>query len=367
MSDATILFLPSATDAPYRWLRIKDDAIVARGEGLPDPADPGEVDTAPLIAIAPADGVTLHWAELPDRSIAQAVAAARLAVAEASAAPLGDLHVAVGREDAADERPIGVVSLERMRTWLAVLASEGLDPDALVPAPMLLPRPDEGYVRAELAGQGVVRGTVSGFADDARLTDLITGGAAPQTLDRETVESALVAAASAPVLDLRQGAFAKRRERSIDWALMRRLAWLALTIFVVMVMVSVIQIMRTSIAADGIENRADMIARAGLPPGATVTDADRQLDERLASLRGGGLGFSRTAAAVFSAVESVPGTELSALSFTEDGALKITVNAQAEAQADDLKARIESIGFHVEAGTFQAAAGQVTGTMTVTP
>jgi general secretion pathway protein L len=367
MSDATILFLPSTTDAPYRWLRIEDDEIVDRGEGLPESGDPADPETLPLVAIAPADDVTLHWAALPDRSIAQAVAAARIAIAEASAAPLGDLHVAVGREDAADERPIGVVSLERMRTWLAVLASEGLDPDALVPAPMLLPRPEEGFVRAELAGQGVVRGAVSGFADDARLTELITGGEAPLTLDRNTVESALVAAASAPALDLRQGAFAKRRERSIDWALARRLAWLALAIFAVMLMVSLIQIMRTTIAADGIENRADMVARAGLPPGATVTDADRQLNERLASLRGGGLGFSRTAAAVFSAVQSVPGTELTALSFTEDGALKITVNAQGEAQANDLKSRIQSIGFHVDASTFQSAAGQLTGDLTVTP
>ena len=315
----------------------------------------------------PADGVTLHWAELPDRSIAQAVAAARIAIAEASAAPLGDLHVAVGREDAADERPIGVVSLERMRTWLAVLASEGLDPDALIPAPMLLPRPDEGFVRAELAGQGVVRGAVSGFADDARLTELITGDTAPLTLDRDAVERAIIAAAADPALDLRQGPFAKRRERSIDWALMRRLAWLALAIFAVAVLVSLIQIMRTSIAADGIENRADMIARAGLPPGASVTDADRQLDERLASLRGGGLGFSRTAAAVFSAVQSVPGTELSALTFSESGALKITVNAQGEAQVNDLESRIQAIGFRVEAGTFQSSAGQITGDLTVTP
>ena len=35
----------------------------------------------PVIAIAPAEAVTLHWAELPARTPAQAIAAARLLVA----------------------------------------------------------------------------------------------------------------------------------------------------------------------------------------------------------------------------------------------------------------------------------------------
>ena len=85
------------------------------------------------------------------------------------------------------------------------------------------------------------------------------------------------------------------------------------------------------------------------------------------AMRGGGLGFSRTAAAVFGAVQAVPGTELTALSFNDAGALKATVTAQNEAQANDLRSRIQALGFTVEASTFTANAGQVSGDLTVTP
>lgn len=366
MSETIVLFPPLTDDEPYRWLRIADDAVVARGEGLPAP--PGDDAEPPrIVSVAPADAVALHWADLPDRSIAQAVAAARIVVSEASAAPIADLHVAVGREDAAEERPIGVVGVERMRAWLNVLAAEGIDPDALVPAPMLLPRPDQGYVRADLAGHGVVRGATSGFADEARLTELITGDTPPETLDRDAVEAAIVAAATAPALDLRQGPFAKRRRRAIDWALVKRLGWLLAAIVIVTLLISLFRIIRTDIAAEGIEARTAMVAQQGLPAGATITDPERQLSGRLAGMRGGGLGFSRTASAVFGAVQAVPGTELTALTFNDSGALKATVTAQNEAKANDLKSRIQALGFTVAASTFTANAGQVSGDLTVTP
>lgn len=366
MSGTIVLFPPLGEGEPYRWLRIAGDAVVARGEGVPMPAPPDEMQPR-VVAVAPADAVTLHWADLPDRSTAQAVAAARLAIGEASAAPVTELHVAVGHEEGGGERPIGVVGIEQMRTWLAALAGEGVDPDVLVPAPMLLPRPDQGFVRADLAGHGVVRGPTSGFADEARLTELITGENPPETLDREAVEAAIVAAATAPALDLRQGPFAKRRRRAIDWTLVRRLVWLALAIVVVTLLISLFRIMRTDIAANGIEARTAMLAQQGLPAGTTITDPERQLSGRLAAMRGGGLGFTRTAAAVFGAVQAVPGTELTALHFNDAGVLKATVTAQNEAEANDLKRRIEALGFTVEASTFAANAGQVSGDLTVTP
>lgn len=365
MSDTIVLFPPTDEASPYRWLRVADNAIIARGEGLPAP--PTDVELPRLVSVAPADAVTLHWAELPDRSTAQAIAAARLAVAEATAAPLADLHVAVGRENAGDERPIGVVASERMRAWLASLAVAGVDPDAIVPAPLLLPRPEQGFIRADLAGHSVVRGPTSGFADEARLTELVTGNTPPETLDRQAVEEAIIAAAAAPVLNLRQGPFAKRRRRAIDWALVKRLVWLTAAIILVTLFISLFSIIRTEVTASGIEARADLIATQALPAGATITDPQRQLAERLAGMRGGGLGFSRTAAAVFDAVQAEPGTELTALSFDESGALKASVTAQSESSANDLKNRLEDLGFTVDASTFTSQAGQLSGDLTVRP
>lgn len=359
-----VLFLP-AHDLPWRWLRIAGNVVAGRGEGFPAI---GEAERDTPVAIAPADAVTLHWAELPDRSAAQSLTAARLLAADASAAPMADLHVAVGREGAHVERPIGVVATAQMQAWLVELAANGVDPAAVLPAPMLLPRPEHGYLRAELGGEGVVRGATSGFADEALLTGLVTGGAAPDVLPRADLEAAIAAALAAPALDLRQGVFARRSRQAIDWALVRRIGWLALAILTVSLLISLVQIARYAGAADTLELRAEALARTGLPRGETVSNADRQLGERLARLRGGGLGFTATAAAVFAAVRGVPGTEVRTLSFDSAGAMRVGVATQNEGQIVDLQRRIAAAGFvATPLGQFQSASGRMTGDLMVKP
>lgn len=358
--SARVLFLPSAGEASWRWVHVESGAVTGRGEGLP------VADDTPVTTIVPAEDVTLHWAELPARSLAQAAAAARLLVAEASLAPIGDLHVAVGDEGSAD-RPIGVVARARMAEWLALLADHGIDPVAMIPAPMLLPRPEEGYVRADFGGDGVVRGPTSGFADEARLTELVTGGTAPRTLDREALEAAVAAAVAAPPLDLRQGAYARREARAFDWKQVRRAGWLAAAILLVTLAINLVQIGRYAFAADAIDRRTDAIARAGLPRGETVNDAERQLAARLARLRGAGAGFSQTAAALFSAVRAVPGSELRALSFDPTGTVHATLVTENEGQVTDVRNHVAAMGLSAMTSTITNNGGKYSGELTVAP
>ena len=358
---ATLLFLP-ANKAPLRWWRMTGGRV-AEGEGVPPPAEDDR-----LVAVAPADSVTLHWAALPARTPAQATAAARILAAEASALPAVELHVAVGEEAASgggEERPIAVVTAGAMRGWLDALALQGLDPDAMVPAPLLLPRPDSGYARAELGGQGVVRGLTSGFADEARLTELITGGEEPLLVGRDALDRAFAAVVAAPPLDLRQGPFARRRRVGLDWALIRRLGVLAAAVLLVTLATGLVRLAKYSFAADAVEAQADALAATGLPRGETITNADRQLTERLGAVRGPGLGFTGMAAAVFAAVRATPGTEVTGIDFQPTGNLKLSVAAARESLPTDLKRAIERAGFTVDASTFTSANGRVTGDMTV--
>lgn len=363
MTDTLVLFLPTRT-APWRWLRLAGGKVFARGEGVPET---GDGDAAPPVVIAPAEAVTLHWAELPDRSVAQAVSAARLLAADASAAPIAELHVAVGQEGGHIDRPIAVVSTAQMGAWLATLAGHGIDPAAMIPSPLLLPRPEQGYLRADFGGEAVVRGMVSGFADDAGLTELITGGVAPVFLGRDEIEASIGAVLAAPSLDLRQGPFARRQKRAIDWGLIRRLAWLAVAILGVTLLIGLAQIMKYSFAADSLERQADLLARQGLPRGETVSNADRQLDARLAGLRGGGAGFTATTAALFAAVRSVPGAEVRALTFEANGEMRVTVATENEGEVKDLLARLQAYGFAAESGVFQPVAGRLIGELRVRP
>jgi len=353
----TLFFLADDL-ADARWVTVDDHAVLARGRGVP-------VADA-VVAVAPADAVTLHWAALPARSTAQASAAARIVVADASAAT--ELHVAVGPE-AEGERAVAVVDPAAMTGWLAGLARVGIDPVAVVPAPLLVPAPDQGFVRAELGGPtggwGVVRGKGAGFADEARLTELVTGGDAPVTLSADAVEAALVAGAGAPPLDLRQGPFARRRRRGIDWRAVRRAAVLVGTILLVTLAIDLVRIAKYGFAADALEARADQVAASGLRRGDSVVDADRQLAERLGQVRGPGLGFAGTVAAAFAGVRRVPGAEVTALDFQPSGDLRLSVATGREVEATDLKRAIEAQGFRVDAGTFQSAGGRVTGEMTV--
>lgn len=354
--SATLVFLPADTGL-LRWWR-DTGGRVAEGEGAPPP-----IDDDRLVAVAPAEAVTLHWAALPARTPAQAVAAARILIAEASAVPAAELHVAVGEGEG--ERPIAVVAMPAMASWLAMLAERGIDPDAIVPAPLLLPAPAEGFSRAELGGHGVVRGATNGFADEARLTELVTGGVAPVTLGREVLDRAFADAVAAPPLDLRQGPFARRRRVGLDWALIRRLGWLAAAVLLVVLATSLVRLARYSFAADALEAQADRLAATGLPRGETITDADRQLTERLGAVRGPGLGFTGMAAAVFGAVRATPGTEVTGLDFQPTGDLKLSVAAARESLPTDLKRAIERAGFTVDVSTFTSTNGRVTGEMTV--
>jgi len=363
--DTLALFLPADSEQPWRWLVVRDGAVVARGDGLPEP-DP--LPERRVVAIAPAEAVALHWADLPDRSQAQAITAARLLVAEASVTPLGDLHVAVGREDDLVERPIGVVAIAQMDDWVAMLAEGGFDPEAIVPAPMLLPRPDEGYVVGDFGAEShVVRGRSSGFADEDGLTALVVGDAPLETLDRATLEEAIAAALADPALDLRQGPFALRKRAAIDWLLVRRLAWLLAAILAATLLITLAQVIRYNASASALEAQADALARQGLGRGETVDDAGQQLTDRLARLRGGGAGFSLTAASVSAAVAATPGAEVTGLSFDASGKLRVSLGVQAQGQIVDIQNRLATAGFAADSGPFAGAAGRMTGTLTVTP
>ena len=353
----TLLFLPTET-LPWRWLRPADGAA---GEGVPE-------GDARVVAVAPADAVTLHWARLPDRSLAQAAAAARLSVAEASAAPVADLHVAVGDEGAlagGDERPVAVVDAAAMRGWLAMLADRGVDPDAVIPAPLLLPRPAAGFIAGEVGGVRVLRGAGAGFADEPGLTELLTDGEPVEAADPAALAAAFAAALAAPPLDLRQGLFARRRRVEIDWRLVRRLALLAAGVLLLTLGIDLVRLARLGLAADAATAQADAVARTGLARGETVTDPTRQLAERLARVRGPGRGFSASAAAVYAAVRQVPGSEVTQMSFGSDGALLVGLATQRESAATDLKRAIEATGLAVTAGTFQSVGGRVSGQFTV--
>lgn len=324
-----------------RWLRVADGAVAGAGDRY-ESAVPG--DDERVVAILPAHDVAIRSLDLGILAEVQAQAAARFAVAEGSVAAGVSLHSAAGFADAAGRRPVVAIEAARMTEHLLRLADAGFDPDHVLAAPMVLPRPDAGFVRGDLGSETVLRGADAAFGDDVVLTPLLTAGAEVVTLDRSLLEASLIAALADPEADLRSGPFAKRRRLSLAVDRLRWIATLALVSGLLVLASQFVFIIRAHGRAAALETEARTLAAAILPAGTVVTDPAAQVEARRAALQGAGGGFASLAAAVAAAIEADPQVELGALNYEADGSLRATVRATDEAQFDGVAARLQAAG-----------------------
>lgn len=366
MTEALLLFL-GRDGRLDGWLQLSRGGVVARGSGAePVPAMP---KGARLVAVAPGEAVSLHWLDLPTGlAPAQAGAAARLMTAELSAQPAGEMHVAVGREAGADGlRCVALVPASAMAEWLARLAAEGFDPDHLVPETLLIPAPDAGTVAFGRGATSLYRGPSEAFAMESELARAVLGEREVVEIDSAAFEAGLGAALSPPLLDLRQGPFARRRQWQLERPRIRRFALLALAIAAVTLFIQLAAILRYTFAADAAENEAKRVAATALPRAGALGDPSKDLGRRLSELRGGGVGYGAIAASVFEAVRTTPNVELTALSFSQDGSLRATVQADSAASLGALAERVEGRGFATEVGGVRSGGGRQMAELTVRP
>lgn len=354
-----LLYLGAGDEGP--WLRLDDGRVVDRGEGfasipLPD-ADPEVAET--VVGIVPGPDVAIHWVDLPDLAEAQAAAAARLMASEVSAERLDNLHVALSaRRDGEDERIMGVVGADRMAAWIAEGQAAGFDPDALVPETLLLEPPSEGLVTTESGPLLLARGRRQAFAVEPELLPLLGDGARLTPITADEVEARLGAVLASWPLDLRVGAFKKRRRWRIDWPLVRRLALLAAACFLVNALIQLTLIARYNEDADRAEARTAAVARTALPRNTRIRDPQAQLAERLSTLRGGGIGLTATLGGLFEALRTAPNVEVQALQFDPSGTLRVTLSAVSGGDLGLIGTALAARGLVAEPGDIRAAGGR---------
>lgn len=339
-------------DAPPRhWLRLDGDRIVERGEGPVLVATQDER----IAAIVPGAETVVHQLDLAGLTDAQARGAARLALAETAIVPVDTLHVAVGPE-VEGSRTVVAMESSRLAQRLADLAANGIDPDVLVPAVLIPPPPAEGFVRMQLGDEAVVRGGNGlAFVDDPALTPLLAPGDIA-TLDREGAGAALVAAVAAPPVDLRQGAFARRRRWALDHAKLRRIAMLAAACLVTLLLVPLAELINLNWTISAIEARNLARVQAALP-GAVVVNPVAQLEEKLGAVGLQNGGFAGLSEAVARAVEAVPGVELDRLAYSGPEGLRAAVRAPNAADFQALLAKLAAAGLVATEGGGAASGG----------
>lgn len=327
---ALLLAFAGEGAAPGRWLLIEGGRVTARGEEGDELLLPPATRTALAV---PGAQVAIHWLDLAEGlTPAQAAAAARLMLADASAEGLADMHVAVGLPERG-LTPVALAPAAFMAAWIA------RDPDIVVPTSLLLVPPEDGLARRDAGAVPDYRGPAVAFSVEPELAALLIGEAPIAAVDEAAFEAGLAAALSPPAVNLRQGAFAHRRQWRVDGSSLRRVAWLALALAALSLFVQLAQILSYSSAAGRIEDEAAAIA-ARAPAGANARP-----------------GFTPLAAALFEAIRAVPSVELSRLDYRGDGALSATVTADSPATLQALRRRIEASGLIVQDGAPQPGGG----------
>ena len=241
----------------------------------------------PMLAV-PGDQVAVHWLEL-DEAIwraAQAAAAARLMLADASAEPLSEMHVAVGRA----ERGLTPARLVPGAGWRAGSRRRrrpGSIRTRSFPSRCCWRRRRTGFVRAIGAGADLSRscGGVQPRARARRPADRRSGGRDDR---RGEFEADLGVRLAAPPLNLRQGPFARRRQWKVesaaapDRAARHRAGRCRLV-------VQVAAILRYTFAADRIEAEASALAAdarsGGIGPPARASPRSRRCCSRRSAPR----------------------------------------------------------------------------------
>lgn len=337
------------------WLRIGSDGAVTQGASIAGllPAEGGET-----IAVVPGDAVAVHWTQLPALAPAQAAAAARMLAADVSAAPVETLHVALGPVESDGWRALALVDAGTMAGWMAVLAAAGVDPDRVVPAPMLMTAPESGVTVLDDGAQWQVRGERTAFAAEAALAQMLIGDAAVQATDAATWQAGLGAALAGPAIDLRQGMFARARAWRVDEGRLRRIGVMALVLVGVLLATQVAGILRYGFAADRAELQLADAARSVLPRGTLVTAPRAQVAARLAQLGGDGGGFGGMAAAVVTALRDHPTVMLHSLEFSPANGMVAVMTVPAAGEREAVVAALAQAGLEANFG----APSQATGT-----
>ncbi|MFN3945450.1 MAG: type II secretion system protein GspL [Allosphingosinicella sp.] len=319
------------------WYLAEESGVTGRGTGAEPPPRADRT-----VLVVPGEDVALHWLELPSGlTRPQAAAAARLMAGELSAEPIGEMHVAVGREpEEGARRCTALVPNARMAAWVA-LAPEA---DAVVPETLLLPAPETGFVRYDGGPVPVFRGPDEAFAMEPELAAHLVGAAEVRTLEQKDFEAGLAAAALRPDLDLRQGAFARKRQWGLDWPRMRRAALLALALVGVTLAIQIVTILRYTYDADRLEAEARTIA------------GGEDLGNRMDALGGGG-GYGAAASALFAAVRQTGNLELGAMTY-DAGVLRATLLADQPATIAAAGERVEAQGLAADIGPLRTVEGR---------
>jgi general secretion pathway protein L len=366
MDETLIVIAAPAPGQQPRWLRIVDGRIVQRGRGTDWPRSDDEPAPRDALIILPPDHTSLHWIACPDMTARQGEAAARLMALDASIGDADTLHAASdGNDDPARPHLVAVTSRSTLQSWQDWAEAEGLSDAMLVPAALVLPEPDDGFVRGTIGDFDVLRGVDAALLAHDPALPLLIKGARVQQLSPAALDARFVAMADeGPPLNLRQGQFARKSAPMFAAGRLRRIALLAGLSLAASLLIALVQIVRLNAAASAVESAALEQARPVVPQAVDAADAQLRLDAMLAQ-RGGATGFTGMMAGVMTAMQASPAVSLTTASQLADGTLRVQLAAQRPEEINVVLLALQEAGWRISANAVQQQGGRLVADITV--
>jgi general secretion pathway protein L len=360
-----ITLLPNSGQSCVPYWQVQDGEIIADGlihlgsdaAGSNEVNFPPESAAMPVMVLVPATGALVSWSAIGDLAPRQAETAARISAIQESLGRSEDLHV-VSSAGGDGQITIARMSASYLQCGLDILKEQGLDPDILLPVGLAIPPPAAGYVKAKIGDEQFLRGARSVLPDEPALITHIVGGAPVAMLDLTQTEAALVAALSEPAINMRAGAFAKRRARgrmnSRQWKI---LAWLLLA----GLLASLLLALATWAKYDRAIAREDTAALSAIQkivPGASnVADGQKSLSQELSKRGVAGQQVTKLAASAFAIVQQLEAVTIRDIRYNGDGIIAFTLAAPTIDNINQALLIMQKQGYKVTATPRQDASG----------
>jgi general secretion pathway protein L len=311
-------------------------------------------DEAVVMALVPPSDVRTIFSSLADLEPRQAEGVARLRATEQS---IGPVH-AVARHVIDDIMISATISPTVMESGLVRLALRGLNPDIVIPAGLAIDPHTDYVVRAGFEGITVLRGRSFAIPDEPALRDLLVGDQQVEDIELGVLRNMLLNASALPVLNLREGIFAKREQ--IVWATPLQRLWIKRLLgglVAATILLGLVTWMKQTFATNAEDDRALAAAQKIDPAITDIAQAEAQLDR---SLQQKGIAKGRfvpLSAELWRSVKAAPNVTVRELRYGADGILTVVLAAPNAASIDTALIAIQQDGFKVTATPRQDATG----------
>lgn len=350
MASAIIMRLPdSETDNPVVW-QVTDGAWHDAGLLADAKFDLGE---AVVMAVASPVMTRCLWSALPDLEPKQAEGVARLRAAEES---LGAVHCAA--RHLGDESVVTAsIATGAMEQGLSRLMLAGINPDIVIPFALAI-SPSEQVIASEFDGIALLRGLNVAAPDEPVFRHHLIGQDEVEMLGGDTVRTMLLDACEAPLLNLREGTFAKRQQRALVTDNQREwIKRLFVGLVTATVLLTLVTLGKYWIATNAENDRALAAAQKIDPSIIDIAQAEAQVDRALGQ-RGMASGrFMPLSAGLWRTVKASPNVSVRELRYGADGILNVVLAAPDSNSANRALIAIQQDGYRITATPRQDTSG----------